>query len=173
MEYPNHAVDQTPLEVGPLGPRVGKHARPLRRGADRRLALAQRTSSSAATILEGCAARAHRTLQLCHLITKARQAVIWPACAGGINAPPTIHGLKPNTARARIGHGSGLLTDALPGVSLVVSGARSQQATGEAGRRHGCHPYALRIKTASVLVGGRLVGPSPGRVLPSKALLHT
>jgi hypothetical protein len=33
---PNHAADQTPLEVGPLGPRVGKQARPLRRSADRR-----------------------------------------------------------------------------------------------------------------------------------------
>ena len=90
------------LDVGALGPRGGKHARPLRRSADRRAALAQSTSSSAATIWERCAACAHRTLRLCHLITKARQTVIWPACAGGIN--PRV---EAKHGHARIGHGFG------------------------------------------------------------------
>ena len=55
---------------------------------------------------------------------------------------------------------------------------RSREGHGERlGRTLGapylCHPYALQIETARVLVGGTLVGCSPGRVLPSKALLHT
>ena len=90
------------LDVGALGPRGGKHARPLRRSADRRAALAWRTSVHRRDGMEGCAACAHRTLRLCHLITKARQTVIWPACAGGIN--PRV---EAKHGHARIGHGFG------------------------------------------------------------------
>ena len=74
---------------------------------------------------------------------------------------------------ARIGHSSDLLGDALPGVSFVMREGHGERLGRTLGAPYLCHPYALQIETARVLVGGTLAGPSPGRALPSKALLHT
>ena len=110
-----------------------------------------------------------------HLITKARRTIIiWPACTGDINTPPTIHGWKPNTAM----HGSATVRTFSPTVFPAYRSSRAKPAASKrlgrpVGAPQACHPCTKCIETARVLLGGRLLGPSPGRALPSKALLHT
>ena len=63
---------------------------------------------------------------------------------------------------ARIGHSSDLLSDALPGVSFVMREGHGERLGRTLGAPYLCHPYALQIETARVLVGGTLVGLQSG-----------